>query len=386
MTRSVTRAGLLTPAGRGAIATIAVDGPSAVAVVESQFCSAAGRRMIDQPIDRIMYGTWKSTGEDVVVARRSNARIEVHCHGGALASTAILGTLADAGCEIADWQDFVRGDTLNAIRGGALVALAEASTERTAAILLEQYQGALDAAIDEAIGHFQRGNITAGLARLAQLLQWSAFGAHLTKPWRVVIAGPPNVGKSTLLNALVGYQRAIVFDQPGTTRDVVSSQTAVDGWPIELSDTAGLHAAGEPIEQAGVQRARAEMSKADLVILVTDMTQPWSEELARLAGEYPEALIIHNKMDKAPADEVINRLADRPTGLPISARFGQNLPEALAAIAGRLVPVVPPLRTAIPFAAEQAEAVRTAKRLAEQGFFANAISALARLVAPFDRQ
>jgi tRNA modification GTPase len=386
MTRSVTRAGLLTPAGRGAIATIAVDGPSAVAVVESLFCSAAGRHLIDQPIDHIFYGIWKSTGEDVVVARRGNQRIEVHCHGGAAASTAILETLADAGCEIADWQGFVRGDALNAIRGEALVALAEASTERTAAILLEQYQGALDAAIGEAIAHFQRGSKSAGLACLAQLLQWSEFGAHLTKPWRVVIAGPPNVGKSTLLNALVGYERAIVFDQPGTTRDVVSSQTAVNGWPIELSDTAGLHAAAEPIELAGVQRARAEMGNADLVILVTDMTQPWSKELEQLAGECPEALVIHNKVDKTPPDEVINRLADRPTGLPISARFGQNLSEALAAIATRLVPAVPTPRTAIPFTVRQAEAIRSAKHLAEQGFSAGAISALARLVAPFDRQ
>ena len=83
-------------------------------------------------------------------------------------------------------------------------------------------------------------DLQAAAARIREWLAWEDFGLHLTRPWNVVLAGRPNVGKSSLINALLGYTRSIVFDQPGTTRDVVTAATAIDGWPIELSDTAGL--------------------------------------------------------------------------------------------------------------------------------------------------
>jgi tRNA modification GTPase len=89
----------------------------------------------------------------------------------------------------------------------------------------------------------------------------------------VVIAGPPNVGKSSLINALLGYQRAIVFDQPGTTRDVLTATTAIDGWPVELADTAGIREGDDAIETEGVARALAEIRAADLVVEVWDASQ-----------------------------------------------------------------------------------------------------------------
>ena len=81
-------------------------------------------------------------------------------------------------------------------------------------------------------------------------------GRHLLTPFDVVLAGPANVGKSSLINALVGYNRAIVYDAPGTTRDVITAETAIDGWPVTLSDTAGLRDSDDPLEMAGVQTAQ----------------------------------------------------------------------------------------------------------------------------------
>ncbi len=386
MNRSVTRASLITPAGRGAIASIAVEGPNAVSVVESLFSSASRRRLAEYPIDQIFYGTWKSTGEDVVVARRSDSRVEVHCHGGAAASTAILATLAEAECAILSWQDFVRSDAASPTRAAARIALAEASTERTAAILLDQYHGALDAAIEQSIDDFQQGRATAGLVRLGELSARAAFGEHLTRPWRVVIAGPPNAGKSTLMNALVGYERAIVFDQPGTTRDVLTAPTAIDGWPIELSDTAGLRAADEPLEQAGVLRAQAELRKADLVVWVFDITQRWSDELSHVAAESPRALVVHNKVDLLASEHAGNRLADRPPGVQVSARSGWNVADLLAAIAKRIVPIVPPHGAPVPFLSDQTGAIQSAIKLAEQGLAEQAMAVQSRLVARVDAE
>ena len=97
------------------------------------------------------------------------------------------------------------------------------------------------------------------LLELPQVIQGANFGIHLTRPWSVVVCGKPNVGKSSLMNAIVGFNRAIVHAQPGTTCDVVTQTTAVEGWPIELKDTAGLRNAENPIEAIGVRLSREEI-------------------------------------------------------------------------------------------------------------------------------
>src|SRR5439155_711085 len=105
---------------------------------------------------------------------------------------------------------------------------------------------------------------------LKELKSRTRLGRHLTNPWRVVVAGAPNVGKSSLVNALAGYARCVVSPTPGTTRDVVSTLIAVDGWPIELLDTAGLRLPGENLEQQGIALARAAVESADLCLWVID--------------------------------------------------------------------------------------------------------------------
>src|SRR4029079_15424602 len=153
----------------------------------------------------------------------------------------------------------------------------------------------------------------------------------------------PNVGKSTLVNALVGYERAIVFDQPGTTRDLVSAVTALDGWPIELTDTAGLRKSDQALEQEGIVRAKAEMQVADLVLLVFDATQAWSRNDETLVQEWSNALVVYNKCDllAARADGTDARDGG-PTGLLTSAKTGVNIAELIGRIVMRLVPAAPP--------------------------------------------
>ncbi len=271
-----TVAAILTPTGRGAIASIAIDGPQAAAMVAQLFVPAVSRPFIERPQGDIVYGRWSSSNEDVVACRRNTDRVEIHCHGGVAASRAILDSLVAAGCIAVSWQDFVARDERDRIRAAARVALAECRTQRSAAILLDQYRGALAHAIREIDSVLEHRQTTAAVQSLELLLSRSRLGLHLASPWQVVIAGPPNVGKSSLINALVGYERAIVFDQPGTTRDVVTALTAFDGWPVELSDTAGLRESRDPLELAGVAKAQQQLQQADLILLVFDRLQPWT--------------------------------------------------------------------------------------------------------------
>ena len=123
----------------------------------------------------------------------------------------------------------------------------------------------------------QRGRDTVRLG-IERLLERERIGSRLISGWKVALAGRPNVGKSRLLNALAGYTRAIVDPMPGTTRDLVTVRTSMDGWPVELADTAGLRASADTIEAEGIRRARAYQAEADLRVLVLDRSEPLTKE------------------------------------------------------------------------------------------------------------
>jgi tRNA modification GTPase len=158
------------------------------------------------------------------------------------------------------------------------------------------------------------------------------------------------------MNALLGYQRVIVHPMPGTTRDVVTAATAIDGWPVELTDTAGLHKSPEPVESAGIELARRRVAQADLVVLVFDASEDWSDEDAALRAEWPKALCVHNKCDLVGAEHRAN--APLP-GLHASALCGQGLNELQREIGSRLVNVPPPAGQAVPFLAQQVAGLET---------------------------
>lgn len=343
----------LTPPGRGAIATLLVEGAGALAAVHASFRSARGRPIDSSAADRLRFGhLGPGPGEEVVVRVRSERSVELHCHGGRAAVAMVEQTLVEQGCRPVSWQEWTRRSSEDPIRAAARLALAEARTERTASVLLDQYQGALRRAIGEAAECLDRRDLAGAQRKLEELISRAALGLRLIRPWRVVLAGLPNAGKSTLLNAMVGYARAIVDPQAGTTRDLVTAVTALDGWPVELCDTAGLREANHPVEQAGVDAARRSLATADLVLLVFDLSQPWSPAADALLASHPGVMTVHNKNDLAsPADPA------RPAGHRVSALRGEGIERLLDAIAARLVPTPPAPGAAVPFTQDQAEAL-----------------------------
>lgn len=342
----------LTPPGRGAIATLRVEGPGAVEAVQANFRPRGGRPLTAYPPDRLVVGHFGSDcGEEVVVRRRAGDAIELHCHGGLASVTMIEEALAAAGCQLQSWRDWITTNQHDPISAEALIALADAPTERTAAILLDQYHGALRRALDEIRQSIDRGDTGAVRDQIDILLGRATLGKHLIRPWSVVLGGPVNAGKSSLINALAGYGRSIVHHTPGTTRDAVTATTAIDGWPIELCDTAGLRAGGDAVERAGIERAQERLAQADLAILVFDRSLAWSAEDQALAERWPAELLVYNKCDLPAAAD------NRPAGLSTSALRRDGIADLLEAIVRRLVHSPPPPGAAVPFTSGQVEMI-----------------------------
>lgn len=344
---------ILTPAGRGAVATVAVRGPRALAIVQPHFAAASQRHLAEVPAGRIQFGRFRSTSgshEEIVAVVIGPEEIELHCHGGPAAADAIVQTLVAGGAIRIPWQQWV-AEGEDPIQAECRVALAAAATERTCAILLDQYRGALAAElarIDDLLNSADAGQQREAHDRLGRLLRLAeTVGAHLTTPWRIVIAGESNVGKSSLINALLGYERSIVFDQPGTTRDALSALTAIDGWPIELTDTAGLRAAADSLEAAGIERAKQQLATADGIVLVTDVTAERREVAPR------GTLLVGNKADLIDAQKRRDWQERHPEGLLISARTGEGIDELCRQIGRRLAPVAPLAGEAVPFTPRQ---------------------------------
>lgn len=351
------------------MATLRVEGPGAVETVQAFFHARSGRPLAAYAADQFAVGRFGGEqGEEVVARRAADDAVELHCHGGLAAVAAIEETLAAAGCRRVAWQDWIgkRGQSpfarrvlhtngncplFPAIAAAALAALADARTERCAAILLDQHQGALSRAIDAIRQALGRGGASSARRQIDELLARAELGRHLTRPWSVVLTGRTNVGKSSLLNALAGHGRAIVHDAPGTTRDAVTATTAIEGWPVELCDTAGLRSPGDAIERAGIELAHQRLARADLVALVADQSAAWTAEDQALRDQWPRAVLVHNKCD-LPASPGI-----RPAGLRTSARHGSGVDDLLATIAGRLVPDPPQPGAAVPFTDEQVDAI-----------------------------
>jgi tRNA modification GTPase len=227
--------------------------------------------------------------------------------------------------------------------------LQHAPTLRTASILLDQWHGALAEEVRRIRATLETKPEQALLA-LQRLAEWGLrVGRHLVEPWQVVIAGPPNAGKSSLVNALVGYQRTVVSEVPGTTRDAVSIRTAFDGWPVELFDTAGLRDA-TGLEAAGIEQTRQRLRHADAIVWVTDATtaeapEPDPETVAAVPLRLGEWIGVRNKVDLLAASS--------PQGpastIALSAKTGENIAQLIHAIVVRLVPDPPPPGAAVPY-------------------------------------
>lgn len=341
--------------------TITVEGREAATIVAHYFCALGRHTGCEFPVDRILVGHWRNPNgeaEEVVVCHRGENSFEVNCHGGQAASEAIIQSLIAAGATRTSPESWLASRIADPIKRAAWLMLRQARTPRTAGLLLDQFRGALTKAISQVVELLERAGqaedptLEQATQLLSRLLSLADVGVHLASPWRIVFAGPPNVGKSSLVNAILGFQRAIVFDQPGTTRDVLVAHTALDGWPVELVDTAGLRDSSESIEAEGVARARSQVAAADLVIFVTDGTSPNDDR-----GPFPardRCLLVANKCDISGSYH-----ENLPSGwLRTSAKTGAGLSELMKTLVSRLVPIAPQLGEALPFTADQIDALR----------------------------
>jgi len=329
------RVALLTPPGHGALAVVGVAGNGAERLVATLFHPRGGEPLADRPDGSIAFGRWKDSvrGEELVVVRRSSASLEVHCHGGVAASEAVVRSLEQAGAIRQPWPEWLAAGGATAIEVEAREALARAGGPKAARILARQLAGALDRELARMAFVEQAGDRGAAAAARDRLRRAARVGLRLTRPWRVVVAGAVNAGKSSLVNALAGYGRSIVSAEPGTTRDVLETRVALDGWEIDLIDTAGLRGApAGPTEAAGIERARAAAAAADLVLHCRTGFS-LSETNDRLKPVLRDTLLVFTKCDLLPSD------ADAPPdAIPTSVVTGLGIDALAAAIVQRLVP------------------------------------------------
>lgn len=269
--------------------------------------------------------------------------IEIHPHGGTQVVSMLLEFLQAEGATLCNWQDFITHTTEDPLESMALILLNQATTSEPSKILLDQFQGAFRLWLDSFLSFINHGDIKNASALLSDLARYSHLGGRLVDPWKVVLAGPTNAGKSSLMNILAGYQRSIVSEIPGTTRDVLWLETAIEGWPVSFADTAGLRASSDPLENAGMRMGTDATEQADLVLWVQDFS----------VAETPAPLLFHNKK----IIEVINKIdldgfhasSLHEGAIGISALSGLGIDALLSKIISELVWPIPMPRQAMVF-------------------------------------
>jgi tRNA modification GTPase len=355
-----TIAAISTPFGEGALAVLRISGPQAKPIAGAVF---SGRHRVDSwpareaqfgaihdhgaRLDEVLLtffpGPASFTGEDVV---------EISCHGGILVTRRILDLLLRCGARAAEPGEFTQRAFMNGkmdlTQAEAVMDLIAAQTDLALRAAREQLEGHLgervrslrtnllellahieayidfpDEDIDPDTGSALAARMDSVEAEMARLLSTADRGRVIREGVRTVIHGAPNVGKSSLLNRLLGFERAIVSARPGTTRDVIEEVINLRGIPLRLADTAGIRESSDEIEQAGIERTWRAIEKADLVLLVCDATG------VNDFDPRPDAPLIRvlNKCDLGEADHWRNVEAVR-----ISCATGVGLDELAARI------------------------------------------------------
>jgi tRNA modification GTPase len=306
----------------------------------------------------------KKKGEDLIVCPISEQTIEIHCHGGDAAINAIRQALLSSGAAEIHSADSARLVSASRFNADLMMAIANATTRKTAKLLFAQQkaQARLVADLRQCMAK-KAGDQAATL--IANSLAWKQFGNHLVRPWTVVLCGHPNVGKSSLINDLAGFERAIVHSTAGTTRDILTQITAANGWPIELVDTAGLRDEADEIERAGIQLTQQQIAHADLVIAIFDASQEWTDRHHDLVRRFNPDLVVFNKSDIQPEPSGCS-------GRHVSAKTGDGIEALIDDIAETLVPVIPKTGQAIPVSARQVRCLEQALSLIRQERWADA--------------
>jgi tRNA modification GTPase len=356
---------IATAPGRGALAIVRLSGPDAFDIARvlvrpwpdahrtatlSTIADASGER-IDQAIVVTYRAPASFTGDDAV---------EITCHGGPIASASVMAALVAGGARPAEAGEFTRRAVLNGkldlLQAEAVGDLVDAGTRSAHRVALSQLDGGLSRRIaelrdeilglealsaydidfpEEDDGPVPAARITARtrevIGKVEHLLATASLGEIVREGAVVVIAGAPNVGKSSLFNALVGRRRAIVTEIPGTTRDALEALIEADGWPVRLVDTAGLRDTSETVERLGIEVSREYLERADLVLVCGDSQESLSSARSAVTSVSHAPMVdVHTKSDLLPPP------ARTQHAMFVSAEFGDGLRELASAIASRL--------------------------------------------------
>ncbi|WP_093795075.1 tRNA uridine-5-carboxymethylaminomethyl(34) synthesis GTPase MnmE [Sporomusa acidovorans] len=370
MTNDDTISAIATAVGEGGIGIIRLSGDKSISIADKIFASNAGKRVINTPSHRVLYGTIidpennETVDEALILVMRAPRSytcediVEIHCHGGPVPLQRVLAITLGEGARLAEPGEFTKRAFLNGrldlAQAEAVIDIIRSKTDASlkAAVgnlsgrLSEQVKGLrhavlrmiaqLEAAIDfpeedieEAAAADVAELIKQADLQLASLLATAQTGRILREGLATVIIGKPNVGKSSLLNALLREKRAIVTDIPGTTRDIIEEYVNIRGIPLKIIDTAGIRETADVVERIGVERAKELVGQADLILLLLDSSTPLATEdksvLTLLSGK--QALVLINKSDlpaRLEVAEVEKYTAGRQV-LKISVTQGMGL-------------------------------------------------------------
>jgi tRNA modification GTPase len=396
-----TIAAVATPAGRGGIGIVRVSGPLstliAAAVLDFEpeprracfagFRDASGE-VIDQGIALLFPGPASFTGEDV---------LELQGHGGRVVMDMLLQAVLARGARLARPGEFSEraflNDKIDLAQAEAIADLIDSDSQQAARSALRSLQGEfssrivalvneliglrsyIEAAIDfvdEDIDFLSAGQVEQRLqglrATVANVIAEAGQGLLLRDGMRLVIAGPPNAGKSSLLNYLAGSERAIVTELAGTTRDVLREHIVLAGLPLHIIDTAGLRDSDDPIEQIGIERALGEMAQADMLLLVFDDRTFETPETRAIVDRIPErlpALIVRNKIDLSGMPAAVTDHGQQRQ-ISISIKTGEGL-ETLKGLLLEQVDYHPGGETGFMARRRHVEALNRAAAYLEQG-------------------
>ncbi len=366
-----TIAAIATPPGEGGIAVIRISGHEAITIADRVFRGQkslsslqgysiaygtiqADGRIVDEVLAAVMRAPHSYTGEDVV---------EISCHGGVLVTQNVLSAILSAGAVMAGRGEFTKRAFLNGkldlSQAEAVIDLIQAENESAAMLSVNQLSGKLSAPIEsmreqildltarlDVMADFPDEDVEETpidetcqildslISELNVLLSQAEQGRLIRNGIDTVIVGKPNAGKSSLLNALSGTERALVTEQAGTTRDVIEEHVRLGDLQLNLFDTAGIRSGAEQIEALGIEKSKEYLHKADLIFFVLDMSCPYSEEDADIAAllDFNKTILILNKSD-LPQQAVLSEVLKPLPQVVLSAKHKQGLSQLAEAVA-----------------------------------------------------